>query len=96
MENENQKIMFESFENAIVRALKRTIRYSMVLALAYMVGFVIYDKLNPPAFDSTDSAEDRSGMSLHTDALTGCQYLSSGDGITPRLNAQGEQLGCKK
>lgn len=40
--------------------------------------------------DSTDTAEKRSGMRLHTDALTGCQYLSVPfGGITPRLNSDG-------
>lgn len=40
--------------------------------------------------DSTDTATERSGMTLHTDALTGCQYLSvPGAGITPRLDSDG-------
>lgn len=38
--------------------------------------------------DSTDG-EKRSGMRLHTDALTGCQYLSvPGAGLTPRLDSE--------
>lgn len=36
---------------------------------------------------------DRSSLKLHTDAMTGCQYLStSGGGITPRLDSQGKQI----
>lgn len=42
--------------------------------------------------DSTDGAT-RSNMKLHTDAMTGCQYLSvAGGGITPRLGADGKQI----
>lgn len=47
-------------------------------------------------YDNTDDKENsvRSGMSLFTDNLTGCQYLSGGlfGGITPRLNADGKQV----
>jgi hypothetical protein len=42
--------------------------------------------------DSTDGAT-RSNMKLHTDAMTGCQYLSvAGGGITPRLSASGAHI----
>ena len=44
--------------------------------------------------DDTDG-DNRSGMGLHTDARTGCQYLSVPfGGITPRLGPNGEHL-CK-
>lgn len=44
--------------------------------------------------DSTDTSDDeRSGMSLYTDALTGCQYLGAGfGGITPRLDKDGHHV----
>jgi hypothetical protein len=43
-------------------------------------------------WDSTDGQE-RSGMSLHVDNLTGCHYLGGkSGGITPRLNNNGEQI----
>lgn len=39
----------------------------------------------------------KSGMVIHTDALTGCQYLSvSAGGLIPRWDAQGRQVGCRK
>lgn len=42
--------------------------------------------------DSTDGAA-RSNMTPHTDALTGCQYLSvPGSGLTPRLDASGKPM----
>lgn len=47
--------------------------------------------------DDTDPPEGRSGMSLHTDHLTGCQYLSKPlGGITPRVDGRGRHLGCKE
>lgn len=46
--------------------------------------------------DATDPTNGRSGMRLHTDAETGCQYLSVyGGGITARLDAGGKQI-CNK
>jgi len=40
--------------------------------------------------DTDNGANNRSGMQLHTDHGTGCQYLSSAGGsLTPRLNADG-------
>lgn len=45
--------------------------------------------------DSTDSSSARSGMALHRDAETGCEYLASPwGGITPRLRASGDHM-CK-
>jgi hypothetical protein len=49
-------------------------------------------------YDSTDNAgqKERSGLSLYTDHLTGCQYLGVGfSGLTPRLNVKGLHEGCK-
>lgn len=45
--------------------------------------------------DDTDPADGRSGMSLLTDAGTGCQYLARSGGLTPRLDASGKQMGCR-
>lgn len=44
--------------------------------------------------DNSDiSAWKRSGMKIHTDALTGRQYLSSrGGGLYPRIGIDGEQI----
>ena len=45
--------------------------------------------------DDTDPPEGHSGLSLHTDQLTGCQYLAKPfGGITPRLDAKGNHI-CK-
>lgn len=67
----------------------------IVIVWAWLVvGFIITAALNyfEVGYDSTDG-EARSGMRLHTDALTGCQYLSNPQGgITPRLNQNGQHL----
>ena len=47
--------------------------------------------------DSTDQQgwfTRRSGLTVHTDELTGCQYLVD-HGITPRLDIYGRQIGCR-
>jgi hypothetical protein len=47
--------------------------------------------------DSSDGPHDRSGLIPHTDAFTGCQYLSKPlGGITPRMDANGRQVGCRR
>jgi hypothetical protein len=33
-------------------------------------------------------------MTLRTDLHTRCQYLVTGGGITPRIDAQGRHMGC--
>lgn len=43
--------------------------------------------------DSSDTAEERSGLNVRTDALTGCQYLETAHGaITPRMDRTGAQI----
>jgi len=48
--------------------------------------------------DDTDGPNKRSGLSLYTDHLTGCQYVgwhdSYGAAIYPRLDGDGKQV-CK-
>jgi hypothetical protein len=47
-------------------------------------------------YDDTDPQAGRSGLMVYTDAKTGCQYLrASGGGITPRMQGDGKQVGCK-
>jgi len=51
---------------------------------------------NYRSYDSTDNGSEISGMSLHVDNKTGCEYLSAGTGgLTRRLSVSGEQLGCR-
>jgi hypothetical protein len=54
--------------------------------------------VSPIGRDDTDPGQwgARSGLMPYTDAATGCQYLRAGfGGITPRLTAKGEHMGCK-
>lgn len=45
--------------------------------------------------DNTDSPTHYSQMNLHTDHLTGCQYLGqTWGGLTPRLDGHGHHVGC--
>ncbi|WP_018184668.1 hypothetical protein [Kaistia granuli] len=63
-----------------------------VVALA-AVTFLI--SINRP-MDDTDAPGERSGLRLHTDHGTGCQYLATRDGaLSPRLGADGRQI-CQK
>lgn len=71
--------------------LARIIRHCMVMVGLLLIVWWLF----PIGRDSTDPADGRSGMALLTDAGTGCQYLKAG-GITPRLDANGHQMGCKR
>ena len=46
--------------------------------------------------DDSDGIDgERSGMSVHTDALTGCQYLSTpSGGVITRRDGAGRHVGC--
>ncbi len=73
-----------------VEKLANTLNLAIVIFAIWSVIFVCDALFGPFAkTDSTDSPDRRSGMTLHTDYLTGCQYLSRNGGITPRLNIDG-------
>lgn len=63
-------------------------------ATVFAMMAIILGALAPaPPKDNTDPAEGRSQMGLHTDCLTGLQYLTArGGGITPRLGNDGNQI----
>lgn len=86
------KVIASGVENGINAAVKHTFYVVLALVTALVFGLSVISKWQPT--DSTDiSRTDRSGLKLHTDAMTGCQYLStSGGGITPRLDSQGKQI----
>ena len=70
--------------------------FTFVVFCFIVIGFYTglnYIRGNP---DDTDGSNGRSGLTLYTDALTGCQYLRAGifSGITPRMKGTGKQLGC--
>lgn len=49
-------------------------------------------KLFPYGKDDTDSTMGRSGLRLYTDAKTGVQYVGNGNGITVRVDAEGNPV----
>jgi hypothetical protein len=42
--------------------------------------------------DDTDPPDSHSGLTLYTDNLTGCQYLSVHGALTPRRDRQGQPV----
>lgn len=85
--------------NGIRAAILPTLSYIHKLFLITVIVFIlmaVYTHFTNKR-DSTDFAEGpRSGMRLHTDAFTGCQYLSfPSGGVTPRLTTTGGHLGCR-
>lgn len=48
----------------------------------------------PVQKDDTDPPNGRSGLTLYTDNLTGCQYLAIhyNSGLTPRMGKDGKQV----
>lgn len=71
-------------------------KYSTLVLLGCAVIFMwfavmIATVLLPP--DSTDPVGGRSGLTLYTDALTGCQYArGSSGGTVPRYGRDGRQI----
>jgi len=62
-----------------------------------LAGLLILDYVRP--YDNTDNEVEgeRSGFTLYTDNLTGCQYLKAGwfTDTFPRLDGEGNHVGCK-
>ena len=55
--------------------------------------------LTPLGRDDSDPAGRgaRSGISVRTDSLTGCQYLEGRHGgLVPRVDGAGKHVGCRK
>ena len=71
-------------------------RYILSFLVIYAVSYVSFSFLLPTD-DSDIDKWNRSGMNISIDAKTGCEYFTKGfGGITPRLNADGSHMGCKK
>lgn len=67
----------------------------VLLIISFLVFTLILDWFTP--YDDSDDkqAKERSGLSVYTDHLTGCQYLGKTFGPpTPRMGKDGKQV-CK-
>lgn len=84
--DEAHKIAAETIKQGIIGAWRSIALWTCGGALAFTAIAWAGGQFAPR--DSTDTATERSGMTLRTDALTGCQYLESRTGyLTPRLDS---------
>ena len=66
----------------------------IIFIVCFLAVYLVFDHVFP--YDNTDdkATGKRSGLVLHTDHGTGCQYLATWGlfkgSITPRLNSDGE------
>jgi hypothetical protein len=90
---DGEKAVMGKFADEFFPALGRFLGKFTGLALAATFVWWLMPK---PDRDVTDPPRGRSGLSLRIDHETGCQYLTAPLGaITPRLNGQGQHMGCK-
>jgi hypothetical protein len=74
---------------AIAEAGKWVITFLLIVTATYVADRVLHFLPR----DDSDTPTKFSGMTIRTDALTGCEYLESGSGsLTARLNSSGEQI----
>lgn len=90
--SEQEEKAIKVIEKGISRAIRNVIAFVLVVWLItnYISGN--YDR-------NSSDGKKRSGMILHTDALTGCQYLSKSffSPLLPRKAADGvSHQGCRK
>jgi len=73
----------------------KTVWMIAVTVTLLIVGFIF---IATPSKDDSDPEDGRSGMSIYTDNLTGCQYLSKPGlgGLSPRMSADGNQICVRK
>jgi len=76
--------------------MRFTDHWLTLLAFAAFVLFLVLGLLTPKDDSDPPGRGERSGMGVHTDALTGCQFLSHRNGgLIERRNGRGEHLGCR-
>ncbi|EJR9165963.1 hypothetical protein N0974_004196 [Salmonella enterica] len=82
--------VYAALASAGSRALRRfALGCALAFVLVWAVSWVLFE--TGVTRDSTDG-DSPSNLRLYTDALTGCQYLGNGNGLTPRMDAQGYQV----
>lgn len=83
----------EEFENAIANGIKKATWSGYKILMIGVIVFILIDILNGGLDkDDTDSDSGRSGMILHVDNKTGCQYLSTSGGIIKRTDMEGNHI----
>ena len=84
-------VLREGISSGIRNGVGLIAMWAWLVFFAYVAFMALSNDL-----DDTDGWK-RSNMRLHTDAKTGCQYLSiPSGGITARLGADGQQMGCRR
>ena len=82
-----------------LQQFKKITDYVMIYMMALILLVMLFN-LSPIGRDSSDSNKSwgygRSGLNIHRDKLTGCQYLSTADGgLTPRIIRGNQIFGCE-
>ena len=75
---------------------KKIFIYILIYILIYITYSIAFNfAIGEFSRDSTDG-EERSGMKIHIDNLTGCHYLSTrSGGMNPRISSDGSHYGCR-
>ena len=72
----------------VYNRIKRDLCYLILICFAFQITWTLL-KIGR---DDSDGRK-RSGVSIHVDALTGCEYLGGKKGgLTPRLDSMGVQI----
>lgn len=86
-----------AIRNGVHQALTLIVQLfaTVVLTVILISALLSFSPWGRDATDEPGWFGKRSGMSLMSDAHSGCQYLVvRGSGITPRIDAQGRHMGC--
>lgn len=77
----------------MIGILNQLVKLAAVGFLVWALLTIIVNSLSLGTDDSDMDGWHRSGMAVHTDNLTGIQYLSvPGGGVTPRLDKDGRPM----
>ncbi|EJW4857438.1 hypothetical protein OCD12_000133 [Salmonella enterica] len=88
--NDLAQSVYAAFIGAGRRGVRRlALGCSLAFVLVWAVSWVLFEV--GVTRDSTDG-DSPSNLRLYTDTQTGCQYLGNGNGLTPRMDAQGYQV----
>ena len=87
----------EKTELPYVEKLAREIRIAVAWFFVVLFALSVWRGLGYYGRDPTDPDEGpSSGLTVHTDAATGCEYLSvGGSALVPRYATDGGQMGCR-